>query len=188
MNVVLIGPPGSGKGTQGELLAARLGLEHIAVGDLLRSEVSAGSAVGQEAASYMTRGELVPDEVILRLLLPRVFAAAAAAGYLLDGFPRSVEQAESVRSEAAERGAGPDAVLYLDVPRPELMRRILGRAALEGRADDNEATVATRLHVFDEETRPLIGYYRERGVLKLIDANRPEPAVTGSILAALGVN
>ncbi|HZY77006.1 MAG TPA: adenylate kinase [Jatrophihabitantaceae bacterium] len=187
MNVVLIGPPGSGKGTQGELLAARLGIEHIAVGDLLRAEVAAGSAVGQEAASYMNRGELVPDEVILRLLLPRVFAAAAKAGYLLDGFPRSVEQAESVRAEASRRGAGPDAVIYLDVPRPELMRRILGRAAREGRADDNEATVATRLQVFEEETRPLVDYYRGRRLLKVIDADRPEADVTASLLAALGV-
>lgn len=186
MNVVLLGPPGSGKGTQGELLAARLGIEHIAVGDLLRAEVVAGSAVGTEAASYMNRGELVPDEVILRLLLPRVFTAAAAAGYLLDGFPRSVEQAESVRAEAAERGAAPDAVLYLDVPAPELMRRILGRAALEGRADDNERTVATRLQVFDEETRPLIGYYRRRNLLQVVNADRPEPDVTSSLLAALG--
>ena len=103
MNVVLIGPPGSGKGTQGELLAARLGLEHIAVGDLLRAEVASASAVGREAASYMDRGELVPDEVILRLLMPRVFAAAARAGYLLDGFPRSVDQAESAGLCSARR-------------------------------------------------------------------------------------
>jgi adenylate kinase len=186
MNVVLIGPPGSGKGTQGDVLATRLGIEHIAVGDLLRAEVAAGSAVGREAAVFMDAGELVPDEVILRLLMPRVFAAAASAGYLLDGFPRSVEQAESVRAEAAERGAAPDAVLYLDVPRAELMRRILGRAAREGRADDNERTVATRLQVFDEETKPLIGYYRERGLLQVVDADRPEPEVTAALLAALG--
>jgi adenylate kinase len=186
MNVVLIGPPGSGKGTQGELLAARLGIEHIAVGDLLRAEVAGGSAVGQEAAAYMNRGELVPDDVILRLLLPRVFAAAASSGYLLDGFPRSVEQAESVRAEAAQRDAVPDAVIYLDVPRPELMRRILGRAAREGRADDNERTVATRLQVFEEETRPLVDYYRGRGLLKVIDADRPEADVTSSLLAVLG--
>lgn len=188
MNIVLIGPPGSGKGTQGELLAARLGIEHIAVGDLLRAEVTAGSAVGREAASYMDRGELVPDEVILRLLMPRVFAAGAGAGYLLDGFPRSVEQAESVRAEAAERGAAPDAVLYLDVPRAELMRRILRRAVAEGRADDNERTVATRLHVFEEETRPLVGYYRARGLLRVIDADRPEPDVTAALLTALGLS
>ena len=187
MNVLLIGPPGSGKGTQGERLAARLGLEHIAIGDLLRAEVTAGSAVGHEAASFMQRGELVPDDVILRLLMPRVFAAADAGGYLLDGFPRSVEQAEAVRAEAAERGAGPDVVIYLDVPRAELMRRILARASVEGRADDNEATVENRLHVFDEATRPLIDYYRGRGLLRVIDADRAEDEVTAAILADLPV-
>lgn len=185
MNLLLIGPPGSGKGTQGERLATRLGVEHIAIGDLLRAEVSADSAVGREAASYMQRGELVPDEVILKLLMPRVFAAAAAGGYLLDGFPRSVEQAQAVREAAAERGASPDAVIYLDVPRPELLRRILARASVEGRADDNEATVTTRLHVFDEETRPLVDHYRERGLLHVIDADRDADQVSAAILAAL---
>lgn len=185
MKIVLLGPPGSGKGTQGERLAARLGVEHIGVGDLLRAEVAAGSEVGREAASYMTRGELVPDEVILRLVVARVFAAAEAGGYLLDGFPRSVEQAEQVRGQAAERGAVPDVVLYLEVPRAELMRRILARAAHEGRADDNEQTVTTRLQVFDEETRPLVDYYRDRGLLRAVDADRPVDEVTAALLAVL---
>jgi adenylate kinase len=187
VKVLLIGPPGSGKGTQGERLAARLSIAHIAVGDLLRSEVADGSEVGLEAASFMDRGELVPDEVILKLLMPRVFAAADAGGYLLDGFPRSVEQALAVREAAAERGATPEAVIYLEVPRPELMRRILARAAIEGRSDDNEDTVATRLHVFDEETRPLVDHYRERGLLHTIDADRDPDEVTAAILSALGV-
>lgn len=185
MKIVMIGPPGSGKGTQGERLARRFGLEHIGVGDLLRAEVAAGSPVGREAAAAMDRGELVSDEVILRLLVPRVFAAADAGGYLLDGFPRSVEQAEQVRAEARERGATPDVVIYLEVPREELMRRILARAAVEDRADDNEQTVDTRLQVFDEQTRPLIGYYRGRGLLRVIDANRPVDEVAVAILDVL---
>jgi adenylate kinase len=185
MKIVLIGPPGSGKGTQGERLAGRFGLEHIGVGDLLRAEVAAGSPIGREAASYMGRGDLVPDEVILRLVVPRIFAAAEADGYLLDGFPRSVEQAEQIRAQAAERAATPDAVVYLDVPRAELVRRILARAAVEGRADDTEQTVDTRLQVFEEQTRPLIGYYRDRGLLRVVDADRPVDEVAAAVAAVL---
>jgi adenylate kinase len=185
VNVLLIGPPGAGKGTQGDRLAQRLGLAHIAAGDLLRAEVRAGSAIGREVKDYLDRGDLVPDAVILELLLPRVVAAAAASGYVLDGFPRSVAQAEEARALAKRAGAGPDVVLYLDVPRDELVRRILARAAEQGRSDDNPVTVRNRLAVFDEVTKPLIEHYRERGLLKVIDADRGPDAVTEEILSAL---
>lgn len=185
MNLLLIGPPGSGKGTQGERLAERLGLEHIAAGDLLRAEVDAQTPVGRRVTDLMQRGDLVPDAVILSLLMPKVLAAADGNGYLLDGFPRSVEQAVEARKLADQAGAGPDAVIYLDAPRDELMRRILARAEIEGRADDNPTTVANRLEVFDEATRPLIDYYREREMLHVIDANMDEQAVTDQIVAAL---
>jgi adenylate kinase len=185
MNVLLIGPPGSGKGTQGERLAARLGLEHLAAGDLLRAEVAAGTPLGRQVGGMMQRGELVPDSVILELLMPRVFAAAAADGYLLDGFPRTVEQAREARELAARVGAGPDKVIYLDAPRDELVRRILARAQKEGRADDNPETVSHRLRVFDEATAPLVDHYRERGLLHVIDADQDADAVTADILAAL---
>jgi adenylate kinase len=187
MNVLLIGPPGSGKGTQGERLAARLGLEHLAAGDLLRAEVAAGTPLGEQVAGLMQRGELVPDDVILELLMPRVLAASAASGYLLDGFPRTVEQAREARQLAARAGAGPDAVVYLDAPRAELVRRILARAEKEGRADDNPETVTNRLRVFDEATAPLIDHYRERGLLHVVNADQPADAVTADILAALGL-
>jgi adenylate kinase len=185
MNVLLIGPPGSGKGTQGERLAQRLGLAHIAAGDLLREEVQAGTEVGRDAKTYIDRGDLVPDAVILDLVLPRVLAAAAATGYLLDGFPRSVAQAQEARRLADRAGAAPRVVLYLDVPRDELVRRILARAAEQGRSDDNPATVRNRLEVFDEVTKPLIDYYRSRGLLKVIGADRDPDAVTAEILSAL---
>lgn len=185
MNVLLIGPPGSGKGTQGERLAQRLGLEHIAAGDLLRAEVANGTPLGRQVSDLMQRGDLVPDVVILSLLMPRVLAAAEANGYLLDGFPRSVEQAVEARALAERAGASPDAVIYLDAPREELVRRILARAAVEGRADDNPETVANRLQVFDEATRPLVDYYRQRGLLQVVDANRDEDEVTQSIVDAL---
>ena len=185
MKLLLIGPPGSGKGTQGELLAQRLGLEHIAAGDLLRAEVEAQTPLGRRVADMMQRGDLVPDAVIISLLMPKVIAAAEGSGYLLDGFPRSVEQAVEARKLAEQVGAAPDAVIYLDAPRDELMRRILSRAEIEGRADDNPKTVANRLEVFDEATRPLVDYYRDRGMLHIIDASVDEQAVTDQIMAAL---
>jgi len=185
VNILLIGPPGAGKGTQGERLAERLGIAHLATGDLLRAEVDQGSPIGEEVAGLMSRGELVPDEVIIRLIMPRVIAAAADGGYLLDGFPRSVDQATEARKLAESGGAAPDAVIYLDAPRDELVRRILARAEIEGRADDNPDTVRTRLKVFDDATRPLIDHYRERGLLHVIDAAQDEDAVTDAILAVL---
>ena len=185
MNVLLIGPPGSGKGTQGERLADRLGIEHLAAGDLLRAEVEAKTPIGQQVADLIQRGELVPDTIILTLLLPRVLAAANRSGYLLDGFPRSVEQAEAARNVAARATISPNIVIYLDVPRDELIRRILARAEIEGRADDNAETVQNRLRVFDDATSPLVDYYRNRGLLRIIDANQDADAVTDDILRAL---
>jgi adenylate kinase len=185
VKVLLIGPPGSGKGTQGERLAAKLSIVHIAAGDLLRAEVTAGTALGRSAAEIMQRGELVPDQVILSLLLPKVLEAAQHNGYVLDGFPRSVDQAVEARKLAEQADAGPEAVVYLDAPRDELVRRILARAADQGRADDNEATVQNRLRVFDEATEPLVGYYRKRGLLHVIDAAQDEDSVTDAILTAI---
>jgi adenylate kinase len=185
MNVLLIGPPGSGKGTQGEHLAKRLGLEHIAAGDLLRAEVDEQTPLGREVADIMARGDLVPDDVVLKMVMPKVVAAAQGNGYLLDGFPRSVEQAVEARKLAEDADAGPHAVIYLDVPRAELMRRILARAEQEGRADDNPETVTNRLEVFDEATHPLVDYYRDRGLLRVVNADLDEDAVTEEILRVL---
>lgn len=185
MKVLLIGPPGSGKGTQGVRLAERLGIEHLAAGDLLRGEVEAGSEIGRQAEAIMQRGDLVPDELIIKLVMPRVQAAVAANGYLLDGFPRTVEQAVEARKLAERVDAAPDAVIYLDVARDELMRRIMARAETEGRSDDNAETVRNRLRVFDDATSPLVDYYRDRGLLHVIDADRPEDEVTAAILAVL---
>ena len=186
VKLLLIGPPGSGMGTQGERLAQHFGIEHIAAGDLLRAEVKAQTPLGQQAERIMQRGDLVPDEIIIELILPRVLAAAEDRGYVLDGFPRSVPQALEARKLAEQEGSASQAAIYLDVPRDELMRRILGRAAAEGRADDNEETVANRLRVFDEATEPLVDFYRGRGLLHVIDAAQPEQAVTSDILEAVG--
>lgn len=187
VNVLLIGPPGSGKGTQGDRLSVRLGIEHLAAGDLLRAEVEAGTPLGKRAGAIMAKGDLVPDTVIIGLLMPRVLAAADGNGYLLDGFPRTVEQAVEARKLAELGDATPDAALYLDAPRDELMRRILARAEIEGRPDDNEETVRNRLRVFDEATEPLVDYYRDRGLLHVINADQHEDAVEADILGALGI-
>jgi adenylate kinase len=186
MKLLLIGPPGSGKGTQGQLLSERFGLTHIAAGDLLRAEVDAGTPVGKEVAGYMSTGELVPDELVIDLLMPVVVKAIAGNGYVLDGFPRSVGQAQVVRVQAEEIGATPDAVIYLEASRDELVRRILERAVIEGREDDTAQVVHNRLQVFDEATHPLVDYYRSRGLLYVVDANQDEATVTERILAAVG--
>lgn len=186
MKLLLIGPPGSGKGTQGQLLSDRFGLRHIAAGALLRAEVEAETPTGKAVADYLDRGELVPDEIIIDLLMPKVVDAVEDNGYVLDGFPRSVGQALVARKLAEEAGATPDAVIYLEAPREELVRRILERAEIEGRSDDAWEVVNNRLEVFDEATHPLIDYYRSRGLLHVIDANQSEEQVAERILAAIG--
>jgi adenylate kinase len=188
VRVLLIGPPGSGKGTQGTRLAERLGVEHIAAGDLLRAEVAQQTEIGKQVAGMLERGELVPDRTVIDLVLPKVIEASRAGGYLLDGFPRSVEQAVTARGLAEQAGASPEAVVYLDVASDELVERILRRAREQGRADDNEETIANRLQVFHDATRPLIDYYRERGLLHVIDAAPDAETVTASILESLGVD
>ena len=185
MNILLIGPPGSGKGTQGQRLAARFDLEHLATGDLLRAEVEGGTPIGRQVSELMRNGELVPDSTIIEMTLPRVLEASDRGGYVLDGFPRTVDQAVEARKLAESRQASPHAVIYLEVPREELMRRILARAETEDRTDDNEDTVRNRLRVFDEATSPLIEHYRERGLLHVIAADRSEDEVTEAIVAAL---
>jgi adenylate kinase len=186
MKLLLIGPPGSGKGTQGQLLSDRFGLAHIAAGDLLRAEVDAATPLGKEAADYLDRGELVPDQLVIDLIMPIVVAAAEGNGYVLDGFPRSVGQALVARGLADEAGAGPDAVIYLEATRDELVQRILARAEVEGRSDDTAEVVHNRLEVFDEATHPLVDYYRSRGLLHVIDADLNEDDVAALILAAVG--
>jgi adenylate kinase len=183
VKVLLIGAPGSGKSTQGDRLSQRLGLEHIAAGDRLRAEATAGTPLGKEIATYLERGELVPDQLVINLILPAVIAAVRRNGYILEGFPRSVGQATRALEGRAE--TGPDVVIFLDAPRDVLIERNLARAHAEGRSDDAEDVVIRRHRVFDEVTRPLVDYYRDRGLLHTIDASQDVEDVTKEILSAL---
>src|SRR3954451_19751861 len=157
MRIVLLGPPGGGKGTQSARLAERLSVEHISTGDLLRDEVARDTPLGHEVAAFMERGDLVPDELIVDALMPHL----QSAGFILDGFPRTVAQARTLE----DRGVPLDAVVNLSVRAPELKRRLLARAAAEGRSDDTPEVIENRLRVYEEQTAPVIGFYRDRGVL-----------------------
>jgi adenylate kinase len=185
MNVLLLGPPGSGKGTQGERLAATLGSQHIAAGDLLRAEVESGSELGRRVRRYVDSGDLVPDDLIIELMLPYVHDAAKTGGYILDGFPRTLAQARASRELADAAGAIADVAILLEAPRSELVRRIMARAVEEGRSDDTPEVVGKRLQVYDEATRPLIDFYRDRGLLHIIDGLGSEDEVAAEILSAL---
>lgn len=184
MRLVLLGAPGSGKGTQGQRLAARSGAEHIATGDLLRAQVQQGTELGKQVAGYLDSGALVPDQVLLELAWPLVRAAARGAGYILDGYPRSVAQAIQFDRLAATE-APIESVFFLRVPRDELVARLLRRAAEQDRSDDTEEVILHRLRVFDSQTSPLVDYYRRAGLLTMIEAGAAADDVAAVLLAAL---
>jgi adenylate kinase len=176
MRVLLIGPPGAGKGTQATRIAAHFDLARIATGDLLRQEVAGGSELGRIAQEYMDQGDLVPDEVV---------KANAEGGYILDGYPRTLVQAEAAYRWAKARGVPFDLALFFEIGTDELLARLAGRAREEGRRDDSEETVRHRLEVFRSQTYPLLAYYRRRGILVRIDAVGPVDAITERIVAVL---
>ncbi len=184
LRLVMLGGPGSGKGTQANRLAEATGARHISTGDLLRAEVAADSPLGHRVAGYLDAGELVPDEVLLNLTLPLVEAAAAERGYLLDGFPRSVEQARELAERVSKR-AEVATVVFLSVPREELVSRLLHRAAEQDRSDDTAEVIHRRLQVFEEETSSLIDYYRRAGLLVTVDGAADVAEVHRRILATL---
>jgi adenylate kinase len=183
--IVLLGPPGAGKGTQAALLAAQLGVPAISTGDMLRLAVASGSELGRRVQGIMASGALVDDATMADVVRDRLAQADARPGFLLDGYPRTLPQAETL--EGVLRGAGHelDAVLLVEVPEEELVRRAVLRARGE---DDREEVIRERLRVYREKTEPLIGYYRTRGLLYPIDGNLPVDKVTDQMLIALGVN
>jgi adenylate kinase len=168
MNLILLGPPGSGKGTQGALLAKRLALPKIATGDLIRAAMREATPLGRKAKGYYDQGLLVPDEIVLGLIDEVLRSDAAKDGVIMDGFPRTRAQAEVVDRVVQGGGHRVDAVLLVDVPEDELVSRMMGRAALEGRSDDTPDAFRRRLAVYREQTAPLIAFYRERDLVTAI--------------------
>jgi adenylate kinase len=212
MRIVLVGPPGAGKGTQAKLMLERTDMVHISTGDLLRAQVASGSALGSAARTYMDRGELVPDELVTDMIRDHLAPMGADPNFMLDGFPRTVAQAEALEQMLQAHGTPLDHVISLDVPREELVRRLSGRRTcrrcgamyhlmfdrptrdgvcdrcggeLYQRADDREETIRARLEVYDRATAPLITFYRGRGLLREVDGTGATAAVLDRVLARL---
>jgi adenylate kinase len=213
MDVILLGAPGAGKGTQAKFLEEHTGLVHVASGDLFRAALRQGTELGMLAKSYMDRGELVPDEVVIRMIVERISQSDCAGGVIFDGFPRTKEQTRALEYELKEHDRGIDYVLFLSVPDIVLLRRIAGRQTcktcgsiyniyyfpskraevcdacggkLYQRSDDSMETARHRLEVYFAQTMPLIEYYREQGNLIEIDGQREIMAVTSAMTKALG--
>ena len=186
MRVLMIAPPGAGKGTQGALIAAHFGIPHIATGELLRDHVTRRTSLGLAVQEYLDRGELVPDQVVLDMVREAMVAAkAAGGGYVLDGIPRNIQQARAAYLIARELGMTADVALHLDADDAEVTRRLLARAALEHRSDDTADVIAGRLALYHRVTAPIICWYRDRGILVSVDAMRPVQQIRREILTAL---
>jgi adenylate kinase len=187
VRVIMLSPPGGGKGTHGRWLTRQTGAAHISSGDLLRAEVASGSDLGRQVAAYTARGDLVPDDLIFDILVPvLVTAARDTGGYVLDGFPRTMPQALRAAELGLELSITADAAIYLTAPEEELISRLLDRAGRDGRADDTLGVIRHRLAVFARETAPLVDYYRGRGILVELSTNRPEADVQADLRDWLG--
>ncbi len=169
MRLVLLGAPGSGKGTQASRLKDHLRVTHISPGDLLRAEVAAGSTLGLEAKAVMARGDLVSDDILLGMLEARVSKPDTANGFILDGYPRNLAQAGALDALLQRIGQPMDVAVQLEVDNEKIIDRLAGRAKAEGRVDDSPEAVRNRLDVYDRQTAPVIGYYREHGQLKVVN-------------------
>ena len=186
MRVLMIAPPGAGKGTQGALIAAHFNIPHIATGELLRDHVARRTALGQAVQAYLDRGDLVPDQIVLDMTREAIIAAkVAGGGYVLDGIPRNIAQARAAYDIARELGMTADVALHLQADDAELTRRLLARAALEHRSDDTAEVIAQRLALYHAVTSPILAWYRDRGILVSVDAMRSAAEVGREILAAL---
>ena len=185
MRLVLLGAPGSGKGTQAARLKEHLQVPHISTGDLLRAEVAAGSPLGLAAKEVMARGELVSDAILLGMLEDRLSRPDTAGGFILDGYPRNLAQADALDGLLSRLKQPFDYAVQLDVPMELLVERIAGRAKAEGRADDSPESVRTRLKIYDDQTAPVIEYYRQHGQLTVVDGVGDLDAVFARILEAI---
>lgn len=182
MRILLVGAPGSGKGTQAALLAEQLDLVHLSSGDLLRHHIASETSIGKTVKEYVARGDLVPDAIVMDMLRKPVLEAAEQGGYILDGFPRTVEQAKKAYETAKELGVEVEVACHLDVPEEELVQRLLAR----GRGkDDTEDVIRHRLEVYQEQTLPMLDYYSDREQLIVVDGSQPVEQVNADLLRGL---
>jgi len=186
MRLILLGPPGAGKGTQAKNLVDAYGIPQLSTGDILRSAIKAGTPLGVQAKAIIDRGDLVSDDIVNGIVSERLDADDARKGFILDGFPRTIPQAEALDEMLAQRGVKLDAVVEITADAETLTRRIVNRARESGRADDNEEVVRNRLEVYREQTAPLVEYYRGRGLLKSVDGMAEIDVVTSAIRNAIG--
>jgi len=185
MRLILLGPPGAGKGTQAKNLTDAYDIPQLSTGDILRSAIKAGTPLGVQAKAIIDRGDLVSDEIVNGIVAERIDEDDARKGFILDGFPRTIPQAEALDQMLAERGVKLDAVVEITADAETLTKRIINRALESGRADDNEEVVRNRLNVYREQTAPLVDYYRRKGLLKSVDGMAPIDEVTAAIRKTL---
>jgi adenylate kinase len=186
LDIVILGPPGAGKGTQGKLIAAEAGIPHINTGDMFRAECAAGSELGEQVKTILDNGDLVPDELTIEVVRARLDQDDTTNGFILDGFPRTLAQAEALDRVLAEIDRGElSAVLDFELPDEIAVERLLGRAAVEGRSDDLPDLIRHRLDVYHEKTEPLVEYYRTRGLLVPIHADRSVEEVFSEVQQVL---
>jgi adenylate kinase len=181
--LIFLGAPGAGKGTQAQILAESMGIPHISTGDILRAEVQEQTPLGLQAKSYMNKGELVPDSLLLDMIRERLSQPDASQGWILDGFPRNVAQAEFLDKLLTEIQQNYDFAINLNVPQERLVERLLNRATIQNRPDDTEEVIRRRLVIYDEQTAPLIDYYQRKGVYREVDGDRELAEVTHHLAA-----
>ncbi len=185
MNLLVLGPQGAGKGTQAKRISSEYGIPHISTGDMFRAAIAAGTELGKRVEPLLASGTLVPDDVTIALIRERLSGDDATGGFVLDGFPRNLAQAEALDEMLGEIGRGLDAILFFDVPDAVGMERALGRARLENRADDTAEVIAARLATYHDETEPIVEHYRATGKLVPVHAARPIDAVWHEISEVL---
>ena len=188
MRIVLLGPPGSGKGTQATMLVERLKLPHISTGALLRNAAKRGTSLGLQAKAITDKGELVPDDIMSDMIEERLSRDDVANGFILDGYPRNVSQAESLDAMLERLNTPADEAIHIDIDPEQIIKRIARRAKEEGRSDDTEETVRNRMRVYDEQTAPVADYYAERGILTRVLGNGDKEEILQRILSVLNLN